>query len=171
MTERPPDEAVDAAVAQMLRAYEGPPSPTPLPRRRWRSPRRLLAMGAAGAFVVAAAALAAVLLGGSEAPTRPKAALDVPGACTGLVLAGRGYTPREAPAGALAGGALLPGRGQLQCGETQVSVPLVRLPGIDPALAVAYPGPPPRLLVAAGRCSAERDASLLTCLRKASATS
>jgi Family of unknown function (DUF6281) len=159
VSERDRNELVDAhAVADMLRAYEGPPHPRPRRRpsyRATRAGRGALAVGGLAAVVLAIVAVGALVDGGS-APSSQVAGR--PGCESTLEFRGATYYGRDfAPAGPRepVGRAVEPPCIDEPGAEPDEAAPrpvgVARVAGIDPAVAVVADGRD-ELFVLGGRC-------------------
>lgn len=152
----------------MLETFEGPESPRPRASKRQAGVRRgLLAGSAAATVVVGVAGLAVWLLAGGSEPR--EAALTRTGACGELRFRSRRYVARPLSPRLVAAAGSLKSSATVLCGKTSFrGARVVRLAGIEPAVALARAAAPDLVYVAVGsRClSARVETDLASCLKR-----
>ena len=165
MTDRD-EQRLDDRLAQMFRAFEGPPDPQPRVARSRRPQRvRRTLLATAAAVAVGAVGIGAALLGDQGEGRRAA----VPGTrdCEEVRALGRRYVARRISAGALAVGGQLTARAILVCGGTRVpDAEVARVDGLPPALALVRPAERGIVYVAVGRCRGASATDLVACLHK-----
>jgi len=166
MSSEPPRRLSDDEIRKLLQAFEGPESPRPRASKRQAGVRRVLLVGTAATLAVVAGVAVWLLSGGSEPR---EAALARPAACSELRFQGRRYVARRLSPGLVAAAGSLKSSAVVLCGQTRVrGARVVRLAGIEPAVALARAGAPELVYVAAGsRCLGVRvEADLSSCLQR-----